>query len=80
MVETEFSVVRFHGDQERADNVYANMTPLTLRTSPSARGRPNRPAHVNIDEIVIKPLDQAACTRWSAGRPPRERGPRRPLR
>ena len=60
LVETEFSVVRFHGDQERADNVYANMTPLTPEDiAECIVFAANRPPHVNIDEMIIKPLDQA---------------------
>ena len=60
LVETEFSVVRFHGDQQRADNVYANMTPLSPEDiAECILFAANRPPHVNIDEMIIKPLDQA---------------------
>ena len=63
MVETEFSVVRFKGDQERADRVYANMTPLTPDDIADAvLWCATRPPHVNIDEIILKPTDQASAT------------------
>jgi NADP-dependent 3-hydroxy acid dehydrogenase YdfG len=60
MVETEFSVVRFHGDRERADNVYAGVEPLTGDDIAEAiLWAVELPAHVNIDEIVITPRQQA---------------------
>ena len=63
MVETEFSVVRFHGDRERADRVYRNMTPLTPGDIADAvLWCATRPPHVNIDEIILKPTDQASAT------------------
>jgi 3-hydroxy acid dehydrogenase / malonic semialdehyde reductase len=63
MVETEFSVVRFHGDQDRADNVYRNMTPLTAADiAETIVWVATRPPHVCIDEIIIKPTDQASAT------------------
>ncbi len=62
MVETEFSVVRFGGDQARADKTYAGMTPLTADDIADAIvWAVTRPAHVNIDTLVIRPLDQATA-------------------
>ncbi|MDP9168496.1 MAG: SDR family NAD(P)-dependent oxidoreductase, partial [Actinomycetota bacterium] len=64
MVETEFSVVRFGGDQARADAVYRGMTPLTAGDVAEVIGfAASRPAHVNLDQIIIRPRDQATATR-----------------
>ena len=63
MVETEFSLVRFAGDAARADKTYAGMTPLTADDIADAiTWAVTRPAHVNIDALVIRPLDQATAT------------------
>lgn len=63
LVETEFSVVRFAGDKERADNVYRGMTPLVANDiAECIVWAAERPAHVNIDEMVVKPLAQASAT------------------
>ncbi|HEX8674808.1 MAG TPA: SDR family NAD(P)-dependent oxidoreductase [Longimicrobium sp.] len=63
MVETEFSVNRFRGDEERARRVYAGMTPLTPDDIADAvLWCATRPPHVNIDEIILKPTDQASAT------------------
>lgn len=61
LAETEFSTVRFKGDTARAKNVYAGMTPLTaVDIAETLVWMASRPAHVNIDEMLIKPTDQAA--------------------
>lgn len=63
MVETEFSLVRFGGDEEAARRVYAGMTPLRAEdVAECIRWAVAQPAHVNIDEIVVRPRDQAAAT------------------
>jgi NADP-dependent 3-hydroxy acid dehydrogenase YdfG len=63
-VETEFSLVRFGGDQPRADAVYAGMTPLVAADIAEVIGFvASRPSHVNVDQIVIRPRDQATTTR-----------------
>ena len=59
--ETEFSLVRFKGDADRAKKVYDGMNPLTSEDiAETLVWVASRPAHVNIDEMVIKPTDQAA--------------------
>lgn len=64
MVETEFSVVRLGGDQDRADAVYAGLTPLTADdVAECIRWATAAPSHVNIDQIVVKPRDQADAFR-----------------
>ena len=63
MVETEFSLVRFRGDAERAKNVYRGMTPLTADDiAETVLWCATRPPHVNIDQIILKPTDQASAT------------------
>ncbi len=59
-VETEFSVVRFHGDTERAKQVYNGFTPLNAGDiAETILFILTRPAHVNIDDILIMPTAQA---------------------
>jgi NADP-dependent 3-hydroxy acid dehydrogenase YdfG len=63
-VETEFSLVRFGGDQQRADAVYEGMTPLVAADIAEVIGFvASRPSHVNLDQIVIRPRDQATASR-----------------
>ena len=64
MVETDFSLVRFNGDQERADAVYQGLTPLVADDVAEVIGFvASRPPHVNLDQIVLKPRDQAGPRR-----------------
>ena len=59
--ETEFSLVRFKGDEARAKKVYDGMIPLTSEdVAETLVWVATRPAHVCIDEMIIKPTDQAA--------------------
>ncbi len=60
MVETEFSEVRFRGDQERAAKVYQNITPLTPEDVADAIvWAATRPAHVNVAHVLMTTVDQA---------------------
>jgi 3-hydroxy acid dehydrogenase/malonic semialdehyde reductase len=61
MVETEFSLVRFHGDAERAAKVYQGLTPLSAGDVADAIvWCATRPLHVNVSEVVIMPTAQAS--------------------
>ncbi len=63
LVETEFSRVRFYGDEDRAAKVYEGMTPLTAGdVAECIVWAASRPPHVNVDEIVVRPRDQATAT------------------
>ena len=60
MVETDFSLVRFHGDAERAAKVYKGVTPLTPEDVADAiLWAVSRPAHVNIARVSLTSVDQA---------------------
>jgi 3-hydroxy acid dehydrogenase / malonic semialdehyde reductase len=61
LVETEFSVVRFGGDREKADAVYEGVEPITAEeVADCVLFALTRPLHVNVDEIVIKALAQSS--------------------
>ncbi|MCE3278884.1 MAG: short-chain alcohol dehydrogenase [Bacteroidetes bacterium] len=63
MVDTEFSVVRFKGDDERAKSVYKGMQPLKAEDiAETIYWVASRPAHVNINDIIIMPAVQANST------------------
>lgn len=63
LVETEFSLVRFRGDAERADKVYHDTRPLCAEdVAECVVFAATRPAHVNIDSMLVMPTDQAAPT------------------
>jgi 3-hydroxy acid dehydrogenase / malonic semialdehyde reductase len=59
LAETEFSIVRFKGDVERAKKLYEGTNPLVAEDIAEIMvWVASRPAHVNIDEMLIKPVDQ----------------------
>lgn len=63
MVETEFSLVRFHGDAERAGKVYQGLTPLAPDdVADAVVWCATRPLHVNVSEVVVMPTAQASAT------------------
>lgn len=63
LVETDFSLVRFDGDAERAAGVYRGYLPLTADdVADCIAWAATRPPHVNIDEIVVRPRAQATAT------------------
>jgi NADP-dependent 3-hydroxy acid dehydrogenase YdfG len=60
---TEFSLVRFAGDQKRANAVYEGLDPLTPEdVADCIVWAVTRPSHMNVDEIVVRPRDQATTT------------------
>jgi NADP-dependent 3-hydroxy acid dehydrogenase YdfG len=62
LAETEFALVRLEGDRERAKRVYEGMTPLAADDVAEAIAWiASRPSHVNIDELVVRPRDQASA-------------------
>lgn len=63
LVETEFSLVRFENDADKAAGVYKGMQPLTGEDiADCIAWAASRPAHVNIDEILVRPRAQATAT------------------
>ena len=65
-VETEFSVVRFDGDTERAAKVYEGIDPLVAQDiAEIVAFAASRPPHVNLDQIIVKPRDQADPGRFA---------------
>jgi serine 3-dehydrogenase len=62
MVNTEFSLVRFHGDQARADKVYEGFQPLTAAdVAEAVLFCATRPPHVDVQDLVLMPTDQASA-------------------
>jgi NADP-dependent 3-hydroxy acid dehydrogenase YdfG len=61
-VETEFSLVRFGGDEEAARRVYEGTSPLKAEdVGECIRWVASLPAHVNVDELLVRPRDQATA-------------------
>jgi NADP-dependent 3-hydroxy acid dehydrogenase YdfG len=72
LVETEFSLVRYHGDRKAAKAVYEGLKPLTAEDiADCVVWAVTRPPHVDIDEIVVRPVAQA--TTWKVARKPGRR-------
>jgi len=68
LVKTEFSLVRFDGDERLAEAPYKGMTPLTAEDVADALlWAVTRPAHVNVEEILLMPSDQASATQVHRG-------------
>jgi NADP-dependent 3-hydroxy acid dehydrogenase YdfG len=64
MVETDFSLNRFEGDQARAAAVYQGLQPLRPEdVADVVAFAVTRPAHVNLDQIVLRPLNQASAAK-----------------
>jgi len=62
MVKTDFSIVRFRGNKERAEKIYEGIKPLTAGDIADAvLYCATRPQHINIDEIIITPAAQASA-------------------
>jgi NADP-dependent 3-hydroxy acid dehydrogenase YdfG len=63
LVETEFSLVRFDGDEAAAGEVYADMTPLTAEdVAESVLFCATRPGHVNVSQVMMLPTDQSSSS------------------
>ena len=74
MAETEFSLVRYEGDAERARRVYDGMEPLTAEdVAECIRWVCSLPSRVNVDEMVVRPRDQASATQIHRRREPASR-------
>ncbi|MGQ1891679.1 SDR family NAD(P)-dependent oxidoreductase [Thermophagus sp. OGC60D27] len=62
MVETEFSIVRYHGDKGKADKVYEGLTPLNADDVADAiEFMITRPSHVNVNDMLLMPTAQASA-------------------
>lgn len=63
LVDTEFSVVRYDGDKNQADQVYEDMQPLVAEDIAEViHFTANRPPHVNIMDTIVFPVDQSSAT------------------
>jgi 3-hydroxy acid dehydrogenase / malonic semialdehyde reductase len=70
LVETEFSIIRFHGDRQRADAVYEGLTPLTPDdVAEAVVWVADRPPHVQVSDVVMLAAAQASATRVARERP-----------
>ncbi|TKB96978.1 SDR family NAD(P)-dependent oxidoreductase [Pedobacter cryophilus] len=65
-VETEFSIVRFHGDEKKAAKIYEGYEPLVAQDiAETIYFTTSRPSHVNINDLVIMPTAQASAFYWN---------------